>query len=313
MFSTPQILYEDNHVIVALKEPNLLSQADSTGDQDILSLLKDYIKVKYEKPGDVYLGLIHRIDRPVGGLLVFARTSKAASRLSEQLRKKEINREYVAVVCGNPPEHFTLRNFLVKDPEKNMVQCVPAWTRQGKEAILHAKTVVRTPGEALVCVRLETGRAHQIRTQMANAGFPLRGDHRYGAKNKEQIFLWGMYLSFKHPISGKNMVFVSPPPLDKAEVRAEALEETPDMINLLEDQDDAVATDALDEEAVVAGWKKLQREKEQAPAKQETTEGSEAISEKPAAAPVKGWMKYQREIEGLTAIWPDIRENIPLE
>ena len=215
MFSAPQILFEDNHVIVALKEPNLLTQGDATGDQDMLSLLKAYIKEKYEKPGDVYLGLVHRMDRPVGGLLVFARTSKAASRLSKQLREGSLNREYVLLAGGNPPSQFTLKDFLVKDEKNNMVKTVPAYLRQGKEAILHARTVVRRDEGALVQVRLETGRAHQIRVQMAAAGFPLKGDQKYGeGPARQQIALWGMRLSFLHPITQKPMVFIAPPPKD---------------------------------------------------------------------------------------------------
>lgn len=213
MFSTPQILFEDNHVIVALKEPNLLTQGDATGDQDMLSLLKAYIKEKYEKPGEAYLGLVHRMDRPVGGLLVFARTSKAAERLSRQLREKELNREYVCLVNGAPPPQFTLKDMLVKDEKTNMVKIVPSYLRQGKEAVLHARTIVRRDEGALVAVRLETGRAHQIRVQMAHAGFALKGDQRYGDNEpRAQIALWGMRLAFRHPITGKQMVFIAPPP-----------------------------------------------------------------------------------------------------
>lgn len=213
MFSTPEILYEDNHVIVALKEPNLLTQGDITGDQDMLSLLKAYVKEKYQKPGDVYLGLVHRMDRPVGGLLVFARTSKAAERLSAQIRSKELDREYVCLACGDPPPLFTLKDMLVKDPKANMVRVVPAYLREGKQAVLHARTIVRREEGALVAIRLETGRAHQIRVQMAHAGFALKGDQRYGDEGvRAQIALWGMRLSFRHPITGKQMVFIAPPP-----------------------------------------------------------------------------------------------------
>ena len=213
IFETPRILFEDNHVIVALKEPNLLTQEDSTGDQDMLTLLKTYIKEKYEKPGEVYLGLVHRIDRPVGGLLCFARTSKAAARLALQIKERSLGREYVLVVQGDAPDEMTLRDFLVKDEETNMVKVVPSYLHQGKEAVLHLRTIVRREGLSLVCVRLETGRAHQIRVQMAAAKLPLWGDHRYGQGERgQQIALWGMRLKMLHPITGKQMVFLAPPP-----------------------------------------------------------------------------------------------------
>ena len=126
MQETPRILFEDNHLIVALKQPNLLVQGDSTGDQDMLSQLKAYIKEKYEKPGEVYLGLVHRMDRPVGGLLCFARTSKAAARLSRQITEGELKREYVAVWEGRAKDADTLRDTLVKDEKTNMVREVPS-------------------------------------------------------------------------------------------------------------------------------------------------------------------------------------------
>ena len=213
MFDTPKILYEDNHVIVALKEPNLLTQGDATGDQDMLSLLKGYVKEKYNKPGEAYLGLVHRMDRPVGGLLVFARTSKAAARLSRQLKEGRLHREYVLVAQGDAPDKVTLTDDLYKNPDTNMVTVVPRYLRKGKEAVLHLMTMVRREGLSLCCVRLQTGRAHQIRVQLAHAGTPLWGDARYGeGKPGQQIALWGMRLSFAHPITDKNMVFMAPPP-----------------------------------------------------------------------------------------------------
>lgn len=224
MFSTPPILYEDNHVIVALKEPNLLTQGDATGDMDMLTLLKQHVKEKYDKPGEAYLGLVHRMDRPVGGLLVFARTSKAAERLARQLKDRRLEREYVMIVSGNPPPSFTLRDFLLKDEKTNMVKTVPSYLRMGKEAVLHARKVAQKEEDAMVVARLDTGRAHQIRVQMATAGFPLKGDQRYGGKQrKAQIALWGMRLAFSHPITDKQMVFIAPPPL----VEPKATEDNP--------------------------------------------------------------------------------------
>ncbi|MGI6688066.1 MAG: RluA family pseudouridine synthase [Christensenellales bacterium] len=209
----PPILFEDNHLLVALKRPMLLTQGDRTGDEDLLSLLKAYVKEKYEKPGDVYLGLVHRMDRPVGGLLVFARTSKAASRLSQQLRQGLIHREYVLVCEGQTPDRFTLKDYLKKDPDTNTVTVLPQYLKlQGKEAILHGQTISHTVEKSLVAVKLETGRAHQIRAQMAAFGHPLLGDARYGSGGRgELIALWGMRLSFNHPITGKAMVFICAP------------------------------------------------------------------------------------------------------
>ncbi len=213
MFDTPKILFEDNHLIVALKEPNLLTQADRTGDQDMLSLLKEHVRTTYAKPGEAYLGLVHRMDRPVGGLLCFARTSKAAARLSSQVAEKKLVREYVCVCHGEAPERFTLRDHLLKDSGENLVRVVPSYLRLGREAVLYAKTVRFLEGFSLVAVRLETGRAHQIRAQMAHAKHPLAGDRRYGSGDTGgQIALWGMRLGLSHPITGAAMVFIAPPP-----------------------------------------------------------------------------------------------------
>jgi 23S rRNA pseudouridine1911/1915/1917 synthase len=210
-----RILFEDNHVLVVLKEPNELTQGDKTGDQDLLSKVKSYVKHKYDKPGDAYIGLVHRMDRPVGGLLAFAKTSKAAQRLSEQLREKKLKREYVCVCAGQLPPAFTLRDFLYKDTKSNMVTIVPSYLRKGKEAILHAQKIASVGDTNLVCIRLETGRAHQIRVQMAGFNSPLIFDQRYGGETgRGQIALWGMRLSFDHPITKKHMVFVAPPPFE---------------------------------------------------------------------------------------------------
>ena len=212
----PTILFEDNHVVVAIKPPNLLTQGDDTGDENLLDQVKNYIKEKYEKPGEAYIGLVHRMDRPVGGLLCFARTSKAAARLSEQVRVHELNRQYVCIVEGEAPDQFTYVDYLAKDVEKNMVTVVPAYRKietGAKEAILHGRTIARRDGLSLVAIQLETGRAHQIRVQMQHAGFPLWGDNRYGnGKRGQQIALWGFRLSFAHPITKEQMLFIAPTP-----------------------------------------------------------------------------------------------------
>ena len=211
---TPTILYEDNHVIVAVKQPNQLVQGDATGDQDLLSQIREYVRVKYNKPGEAYIGLVHRMDRPVGGLLCFARTSKAAARLSQQVRDHSMYREYVCVARGETPDDFTLRDYLVKDEKNNRVAVLPDYLRaQGKEAVLHGHTVERRGGLSLCVIRLETGRAHQIRVQMSHAGYPLWGDARYGdGKPGQQIALWGMRLTFTHPTTSDRMLFIAPAP-----------------------------------------------------------------------------------------------------
>ena len=215
----PTVLFEDNHVVVAIKPPNLLTQADDTGDENLLDQVKNYIKEKYEKPGEAFIGLVHRMDRPVGGLLCFARTSKAAARLSEQVRVHELNRQYVCIVEGEAPDQFTYVDYLAKDVEKNMVTVVPAYRKLetgAKEAILHGRTIARRDGLSLVAIQLETGRAHQIRVQMQHAGFPLWGDNRYGnGKRGQQIALWGFRLSFAHPITKEQMLFIAPTPEEK--------------------------------------------------------------------------------------------------
>lgn len=213
----PTILYEDNHVIVAIKPPNLLTQSDATGDESLLDQIKEYVKETYNKPGEAYIGLVHRMDRPVGGLLCFARTSKAASRLSEQVRGHELNRQYVCIVEGDAPDQFTYVDYLVKDEEHNKVAVLPSYLKmQGKEAILHGRTVARRDGLSLVAIQLETGRAHQIRVQMQHHGYPLWGDNRYGnGKRGQQIALWGFRLSFEHPISKERMLFIAPTPETK--------------------------------------------------------------------------------------------------
>lgn len=202
------IVYEDNHVIVAVKPPNMLSQADNTKDADMLSELKEYIRVKYKKPGNVYLGLVHRLDRPVGGLMVFARTSKAAARLSAQMREHAMGREYLCVTEGDVKDKFTLINYLIQNERMNRVMVCDADERGAQEAILHGHCLARRNGTSLCALRLETGRKHQIRVQMKEMGAPLWGDHRYGhGIPGQQIALWGYKLTFEHPTTHNIMTF----------------------------------------------------------------------------------------------------------
>ncbi len=206
------VVYEDNHLLVVVKPPNLLTQADATGDDDLLSQMKQYVKEKYQKPGDVYLGLVHRMDRPVGGLLCLARTSKAAARLSKQVSTHEMGREYLAITEGNLPPDGTLRHYLIKDEVQNMVSAVPEGVPGSQLAVLHFDCISRMDNTSLCHIRLETGRAHQIRVQLATAGNPLVNDARYGhGVPGRQIALWGAKLTFAHPTRGEKMTFISSP------------------------------------------------------------------------------------------------------
>lgn len=209
------ILYEDNHVLVVEKPPNMLTQGDSTGDEDLLTLLKEDIRLRYNKPGNVYLGLVHRLDRPVGGAMVFAKTSKAASRLSEQIRLGELDKSYMAVIHGIPKQSFgTLINYLVKDETTNIVK-VTASPEEGKKASLGYEVKSTREGLSLVSIKLHTGRSHQIRVQFAAMGCPLYGDQKYGAalnKPGMQLALWSVEVGFMHPTLKQYQSYQSTPP-----------------------------------------------------------------------------------------------------
>ncbi|CAM4192795.1 RluA family pseudouridine synthase [Lacicoccus alkaliphilus] len=212
------VLYEDNHLLIVEKPVNIPVQGDASGDEDLLNMLKSYIKVKENKPGNVYLGLVHRLDRPVGGVIVFAKTSKAASRLSDQLRKNQIIRKYKVIVRGRMPVHEDkLTDHLLKDRRKNQVDVVGRNVNGAKKAILHYKVTAREEVKdlTLLGVRLETGRSHQVRVQLANAGNPLFGDQKYGRQHNkagQQIALWAYFLSFKHPTKDEMVEMECPPP-----------------------------------------------------------------------------------------------------
>jgi len=216
-----KILYEDNHLLVVEKPVNMLTQGDVTGDADLLSVLKRYIKEKYDKPGNVYLGLVHRLDRPVGGVMVFARTSKAASRLSDQVRRGTFGKVYLAVVRGRPPQSGRLRHYLRKDGATNTVYCFDTPREGTKEAVLEYEVLesLELPQNAgtlsLVKVNLITGRSHQIRAQFAFEGFPLYGDQRYGKdvnRSGQQLALWSAGIRLVHPTLKEVIAFQSYPP-----------------------------------------------------------------------------------------------------
>lgn len=199
------IIYEDNHLIVVEKPINIPTQEDNTKDKDLLTILKEYIKEKYNKPGNVYLGLVHRLDRPVGGIMVFARTSKAASRLSEQVRNKTFKKTYNAVVIENIENTGKLKDYLLKDEKRNIVKV----DEKGKEAILNFKKLNFKDNMSLVEINLETGRSHQIRVQMSHHGYPLFGDQKYNktAKVGEQIALFAKKIEFVHPTTNELLTF----------------------------------------------------------------------------------------------------------
>jgi len=210
-----RILYEDNHLLVVVKPPNIPVQGDISGDPDLLTLLKAYIKSRYNKLGNVFLGLVHRLDRPVGGTMVFARTSKAASRLSEQVRKHDMEKIYLCVAQGCPGSmKGRLTDHLLKDEKENVVKVVEPGTPGSKQAILDYEVIAQKEGLSLVKVNLITGRSHQIRVQMANNGTPLFGDAKYGytGERGHQLALWSHALSIIHPTTKERMTFTSSPP-----------------------------------------------------------------------------------------------------
>ncbi len=210
------ILYEDNHLIVVEKPVNMPVQADDSRDLDLLSYLKQDIKERYDKPGNVYLALIHRLDRPVGGAIVFAKTSKAASRMADLLRKHEIKRTYLAITRGEVRQkEGRLIDYLWKDRQKNEVFVVKKNKNGAKKAILDYKVSQTASNLSLLKVQLQTGRSHQIRVQLQHLGYPLFGDQKYGVKvNKpgEQIALWSHTLSFVHPVRKDLINITSKPP-----------------------------------------------------------------------------------------------------
>ena len=205
-------VYEDNHLLVVVKPQGKLTQSDETGDLSLQDECKQYIKEKYQKPGEVYLGLVHRLDRPVGGLVAFARTSKAASRLSEPLRTHHMEREYLAVVEGEDlPARGDLRDWLLQG-EDGLVRVVPEGTPGAKEARLRYERLGARDGTALVHLRLETGRKHQIRVQLSHLGYPIRYDMRYGhGERGRDIALFGAVLRLTHPTLKKEMTFTACP------------------------------------------------------------------------------------------------------
>ena len=208
-----EILYEDNHLIVCVKPVGILSQEDHTKDMDMLTLLKHYIKDKYNKPGNVYLGLVHRLDRMTGGVMVFAKTSKAASRLNEQIKNHEFVKKYYALVNGVLNESGHLENYLFKDEDE--VKSYVGNKNSGKIAILDYQVVKVQDNNTLVDISLKTGRHHQIRVQFSHINHPLVGDRLYGNDDKNNLMLYAYSLSFYHPITKELLEFKKIPTHDK--------------------------------------------------------------------------------------------------
>lgn len=203
------VIYEDNHIIVAQKSPNIPSQQDKTGDIDMLTLVKQYIKEKYHKPGEVYLGLVHRLDRPVGGVMVFARTSKAAARLSEQVRNKEFKKIYLTIVDGKlEPENGTMEDYLVKNEKTNLSKVTKSETKNAKLAKLDYETIKydKELNLSVLKIRLHTGRHHQIRVQLSSRGHSIYRRSKIWDKRKikANLFVGIFTYNYSSYYKGKN-------------------------------------------------------------------------------------------------------------
>lgn len=213
-----EILYEDNHLIAINKSGSDLVQGDETGDEPLSDRVKEYIKDKYKKPGEVYLGVVHRLDRPVTGVVLFARTSKALTRMNKMFQDKEVKKTYWAVVKDLPEEEeATLRHFILKDSKKNKSYAFPKMRLGAKEAILSFRHVSSAAKYHLLEVDLQTGRHHQIRCQLAKIGCPIRGDLKYGfarSNTNGGISLHARKISFSHPIKQEPIEIIAPVPTD---------------------------------------------------------------------------------------------------
>ncbi|NLP57381.1 RluA family pseudouridine synthase [Lutibacter sp. B1] len=213
-----EILLEDNHFIIINKKSGEIVQGDKTGDTPLSEIVKEYIKEKYNKPGNVFLGVVHRLDRPTTGIVVFARTSKALERFNKMLREKQVNKTYWAVVKNKPTKNEdTLTGFLRKNPKNNKSTSYSTETEGSKKAVLHYKLLKSLDNYHLLEVDLETGRHHQIRCQLASIGSPIKGDLKYGfdRSNKDaSIHLHARKIEFIHPVTKENITITAPTPND---------------------------------------------------------------------------------------------------
>lgn len=216
--SNLQILFEDNHIIIINKRAGDIVQGDKTGDKPLSEVVKEYIKVKYNKPGNVYLGVVHRLDRPTTGIVVFAKTSKALSRLNKLFANKEVHKTYWAVVKNKPiKENDTLTHWLKKNPKNNKSTAFDNQIKDGKYAVLHYSLLKKLNNYFLLEIHLETGRHHQIRTQLSKIGLSIKGDLKYGfdqSNKDESIHLHSRKLAFIHPVKNKPIEIVAPLPKD---------------------------------------------------------------------------------------------------
>ena len=217
---TLKVIYEDNHIIVVEKPANIPSQGDKTGDLDMLTIIKAYLKEKYNKPGNVYLGLVHRLDRPVGGVMVFAKTSKAAARLSEQVREKVFKKKYLVIVNGKFEEKKgTLKDYLLKNERLNKSRVVEEGTKNSKYAELDYEVLKydKEQNLSLLKINLHTGRHHQIRVQLSSRDHSIYGDAKYnGRGSARQLYLWAYELTIQNVISKEEMTFTAIPEKEKA-------------------------------------------------------------------------------------------------
>lgn len=203
-------IFEDNHLMVVVKPQGVPVQKDSSGDSDLQTGVMEFLKHKYNKPGNVFLGIVHRLDRPVGGVIVFAKTSKAASRLSEQIRQNVWKKQYITIVEGVPDkDRGILEDYLLKNGDTNMVSIVDGSVKGAKKAVLKYSVVEKCAEKAMLRIDLVTGRSHQIRVQLSSRGLPILNDHRYNsnAVGGGNIMLWSHIIEIKHPVSGKAMQF----------------------------------------------------------------------------------------------------------
>lgn len=213
-----QVLYEDNHIIIVNKAAGEIVQGDKTGDKPLSEMVKEYLKVKYNKPGNVFCGVIHRLDRPTSGVVVFAKTSKALSRMNELFKKDEVGKIYWAIVKNAPDKiEATLTHYLIKNERNNKSTAYDVQKPNTKKAVLHYKVINRSDNYYLLEVDLETGRHHQIRCQLAKVGSPIKGDLKYGAERSNpdgSISLHARGISFIHPVSKKEIEIIAPVPDD---------------------------------------------------------------------------------------------------
>ena len=213
-----QVLFEDNHILIVNKRAGDITQGDKTGDKPLNDVVKEYIKDKYNKPGNVFIGTVHRLDRPTSGVVIFARTSKALERLNKMLREKSIQKTYWALVKNKPKKtKDTLTNFLKKDSKKNKSFVYKKEIDGSKKAILHYSVLKNLDNYTLLEIDLETGRHHQIRTQLATIGCPIKGDLKYGfaRSNKDgSISLHARKIEFVHPVSKEHIKIIAPTPTD---------------------------------------------------------------------------------------------------